>query len=428
MADDPRPGGAAEAVATPGSHGGGGHLARLMTIDVARDPKPTYQALRETGRVQRMEGFAGPAVVATGRTAIDEIFKYPEIYSSALHFGTLGNERPLIPIEYDPPQQRKYRKLINPVFSPQAIERWREPVRELVHELIDGFIDAGEIDFARQFSTPLPSRIFLTLLGLPIEDLPLFLRLKDGIVRPSVLLGLPNNHPDVTALRTATAQEIYAYYNEVLDDRERERRDDLLSHLLDVDVEDGRLTRGELLDICFLFLTAGLDTVSASLETFMAYLADHPERRAELVADPDNIDNVVEELLRYESPVMLVSRFATRDTELGGCPVHQGEQVYAFLGAANLDDEDLEDADQVRFDRSVNRHIAFGGGVHRCLGSHLARMELRVILREWHSRIPHYRIKPGTRLGLSPGVRSLESFPMLLGADTIPVRADKDDV
>ncbi|WP_407661228.1 cytochrome P450 [Frankia nepalensis] len=397
-----------------------------MTVDVARNPKPVYQELQHGGRVQRMDGLNGPAVVATGRAAIDEIFKYPDLYSSAAHFGSLGNVRPLIPIEYDPPEQRKYRKLINPVFAPQAIERWREPVARLVHELIDAFGDSTEIDFARQFSTPLPSQIFLTLLGLPLEDLPTFLRLKDGIVRPSVVLGLPPNHPDVKAHQKATAREIYDYFDRVLDGRAAERPDDLLSHLLDAEVEGAKLTREELLDICFLFLTAGLDTVSASLETFMAYLADHPERRAEVVAAPDNIDNVVEELLRVESPVMLVSRFATADTELGGCPVHEGEQVYAFLGAANLDDQDVPDAAEVRFDRTVNRHLAFGGGVHRCLGSHLARLELRVALREWHARIPHYQIRPGTRLNISPGVRSLDSFPMLLGPPPAQDNTSKD--
>jgi cytochrome P450 len=414
MAEQPGHGGAT-AEAAGGGYGGGSNLVRLMTIDVARDPKPTYQELRVGGRVQRLEGFAGPAIVASGREAIDEIFKYPDVYSSALHFGSLGNVRPLIPIEYDPPEQRKYRKLINPIFSPQTVERWKEPVAQLVHELIDGFGDAEEIDYAKQFSTPLPSQIFLTLLGLPLEDLPTFLRLKDGIVRPGVVLGLPHNRPEVKELQKTTAQEIYAYYNKVLDEREIERQDDLLSHLLDTEVDGEKLTREELLDICFLFLTAGLDTVSASLETFTAYLAEHPEKRAEIVANPDNIDNVVEELLRHESPVMLVSRFATKDTTLGGCPVHKGEQVYAFIGSANLDEQELEDAGEVRFDRKNNRHIAFGGGVHRCLGSHLARMELRIILREWHARIPDYRTKPGVTLDISPGVRSLPSFPLLLG-------------
>jgi cytochrome P450 len=112
---------------------------------------------------------------------------------------------------------------------------------------------------------------------------------------------------------------------------------------------------------------------------------------------------------------MVVSRVASRDTELGGCPVKAGSEVYALIGAANTDDEVFADADSVRFERPANRHIAFGGGIHRCLGSNLARLELRVALREWHARIPHYRIRPGVELDFTPGVRSVDSFPMVLG-------------
>ena len=112
---------------------------------------------------------------------------------------------------------------------------------------------------------------------------------------------------------------------------------------------------------------------------------------------------------------MLVSRIATRDTELGGCPISAGDSVYTFLGSANTDEQEFPDSDVVRWDRDVNRHIAFGGGIHRCLGSNLARLELRVALREWHRRIPDYRIKPGTELAFTPGVRSVDTFPMLLG-------------
>ncbi|MGO9875738.1 MAG: cytochrome P450 [Acidimicrobiia bacterium] len=113
---------------------------------------------------------------------------------------------------------------------------------------------------------------------------------------------------------------------------------------------------------------------------------------------------------------MAVARVATHDTELGGCPVHTGEQIMALVGAANVDDHEFPEAGEVQFDRAANRHLAFGGGIHRCLGSHLARLELRIALREWHRRIPEYRVKPGVALQYTPGIRSLETFPMLLGA------------
>jgi cytochrome P450 len=124
---------------------------------------------------------------------------------------------------------------------------------------------------------------------------------------------------------------------------------------------------------------------------------------------------VVEELLRWETPVMAVPRIATRDDEVDGCPVHTGDQVLALIGAANVDDPEQVEAGELRWDRDANRHLAFGAGIHRCLGSHLARLELRVALREWHRRIPEYHLKPGAQLDHSPGIRSVDAFPMVLG-------------
>jgi len=201
----------------------------------------------------------------------------------------------------------------------------------------------------------------------------------------------------------------------VLDEREVERHDDLLSHFLDAELDGEKLTRTEILDICFLFLIAGLDTVTATLDCMFAFLAQHPEHRRELVANPALIPAAVEELLRWETPVMGVARVAARDTNLGGCPIHQGDQVMVMLGAANTDDTEFDDAETVRFDRESNRHLAFGGGIHRCLGSHLARQELRIALREWHRRIPEYAIADGHTLAYTSGIRSIEYFPMNLG-------------
>jgi cytochrome P450 len=240
--------------------------------------------------------------------------------------------------------------------------------------------------------------------------------MKDGIIRPDHVAGEPRGNPATETLQQETADSIYAYFEAVLDARAGDRRDDLVSHFLDVEIDGERLSREDILDICFLFLIAGLDTVSASLDCFFGYLAQHADQRRTIVERPDLVPSVIEELLRWETPVMAVARVATRDTEIGGCPVHAGDQVMALVGAANVDDEACSDAGEVQFDRAVNRHLAFGGGIHRCLGSHLARLELRIALREWHRRIPEYRVKPGVALEYTPGIRSLESFPMLLGA------------
>lgn len=394
---------------------GGGGVLQVMDPGVTRHPQPTYEQLRRGSPVLRVDGMDGPAVIVSTRADVDDVLSHPSIYSSAMHAGRLGNVRPLIPIEIDPPDQKKFRKLLDPLFAPQRLTHLAEPAARLVNELIDGFADETEVDFAARFSVPFPSQVFLTLLGLPLDELPRFLEMKDGIIRPFHVLGKPMDAPEVRAFQAETARSIYAYFDEVLDQREKERRDDLLSWFLDAEIDGHPLTRENLLDICFLFLTAGLDTVTASLDCFFAYLAEHPQQRAQLVANSAIVPDVVEELLRWETPVMVVSRVATRDTELGGCPIKAGDEIYALLGSANTDEESFAHSDVVSWDRHAKRHIAFGGGIHRCLGSNLARLELRVALREWHSRIPDYRIKPGAELAFTPGVRSVDTFPMLLG-------------
>jgi cytochrome P450 len=210
-----------------------------------------------------------------------------------------------------------------------------------------------------------------------------------------------------------TGDQIYAYFDEAFDERERSPRHDILTEILNAKVDDEQLTREELLDICFLFLLAGLDTVTDSLTCAFLYLAEHPLQRQQIVDDPSIIPGAVEELLRWETPVMTANRICTEDTEVKGCPVKSGDIVSVNLGAANVDTAEFSDAFDVRFDREQNRHLAFGGGVHRCLGSHLARRELRVVLREWHRRIPDYELKPGFEPEYAVGVRSVENLELV---------------
>jgi cytochrome P450 len=287
-----------------------------------------------------------------------------------------------------------------------------ESVSRIVNKLIDAFIDRGELDFAKEFSVPFPSEVFLTLLGLPLSELDRFLTMKDGIIRPDVVTGRPYGSATASEYQQKVADSVYEYFNEVLDEREVTRQDDLLSHFLDAEVEDQRLTRNDILDICFLFLIAGLDTVTATLDCMFSFLSQNPDHRRQLVEDPALIPSAIEELLRWETPVMGVVRASLEDTSLDGCPIKKGDQVMIMLGAANTEEGEFEDAHTVRFDREVNRHIAFGGGIHRCLGSHLARIELRVALREWHRRIPEYSVAPGHTLVYTGGIRSIEHFPM----------------
>ena len=382
-----------------------------MDNDTAANPQPMFKELRDSMPVMPVEGVG---VVVTRKAEIDEVLRHPEIFSSNADAVDLKNKRPMIPLQIDPPDHKKYRKLLDPIFAPRQMALIEGSVAETVNGLIDGFIDRREIDFAKDFSVPFPSQVFLTLFGLPYEELPRFLTMKDGVIRPEVVVGERFNSPAAVAYQQKTADSIYDYFNEILDVRERKREDDILSRFLDAEVEGQKLTREDILDICFLFLIAGLDTVTATLDCMFAYLAAHPDQRRKIVDDPSVIPAAIEELLRWETPVMGIVRVAMEDTEMNGCPIHKGDNVMVMIGSANTDEAELPDADQVRFDREVNRHVAFGGGVHRCLGSHLARQELRVALREWHRRIPDYAVADGHVLQYTGGIRSIDYFPMVL--------------
>jgi cytochrome P450 len=383
-----------------------------MDPEMARCPQPVFREMRAAMRVVPMDG----SVVLGGRAEVDEALRHPEVFSSNMSAVDLQNIRPLIPLQIDPPDHKKYRKILDPLFAPQRMAEIEAPVVELVNDLIDGFGDRTAINFATEFSTRFPTQVFLTLLGLPLEDLPTFLAMKDGIIRPNHVVGTAFGSDEAITFQKATADSIYEYFEGVLDERQREPQEDLLSRFLVTEVDGHQLTRHEILDICFLLLIAGLDTVTATLDCMYAFLADHPDHRRQLVDDPAIIPSAVEEMLRWETPVMGIVRAAVADAEIGGCPIAKGDHVIALLGSANTDEEAVEDADQVRFDREVNRHIAFGGGIHRCLGSHLARLELRVALREWHRRIPEYSVTDGVTLDYTAGIRSIDDFPMTLAA------------
>jgi len=382
-------------------------LMSLMGPEVSADPRPMYQALRDATPVLRLDG--GMVIVST-RATVEEVFRSPDVFSSNMSAADLGNIRPLIPLQIDPPDHVLYRRLLDPLFAPRQMAKLEPEIAALAHRLIDRFVDEPGCDLVSTFTIPLPSEVFLTMFGLPLEELDTFLTMKDGIIRPA---GETMAEQDV--VRKATAASIYEYFGEILEKRRVDPRDDLLTGFLTAEVDGRQLTGDEIADICFLLMIAGLDTVTATLDCFFSYLARTPGHRRRVVDDPDTIPAVVEELLRFETPVAGVPRIAVKDIELGGVQVSDGDQVMVVLGAANTDDAEFAHAQAVDFGRETNRHLAFGGGVHRCLGSHLARLELRVALREFHSRIPSYHLAPGAELEYSPGIRSLTSLPLVFG-------------
>jgi cytochrome P450 len=316
----------------------------------------------------------------------------------------------MIPQQIDPPAQTRYRKILDPLFSRKRMAVIEPDVRSQARALIDKFADLGECEFDRDFAIPLPCTAFLSLLGLPQADLDFFLELKNGIIRPKVD---PGDLEAAGAARAASGRQIYAYFEKVLDERAAQPRDDLLSYFLQARIKGDKLSRNEVLDICFLFLLAGLDTVTATLGCSMAYLAANPEQQQRIVANPDLIPGAVEELLRWETPVMMVPRVVKQDVTVHDFAIKKGEVVTLLLGASNTDESEFPDPERVDFARERNRHIAFGAGAHRCLGSHLARMELQVALEEWHGRIPTYAVKPGETPRYTPGIREVQYLPLV---------------
>jgi cytochrome P450 len=389
--------------------------ARLDEFMRARadDPRAYYQQLRARCPVDFDEHRDGPA--ALRRADVESVLRDTELWSNETT-PIMGSAEPVIPLGVDPPQHSIYRRVLDPLFSPKRMKALEPAVTEHVNAMIDAFVDDGACDFSAAVAVPLPCLTFLTLLGLPAEELDDMVRWKDIMIRPEIVAG---NREAGQELQARTVGEIYQRFAQELAARREQPRDDLMSFLLTTDVEGGRkLTESEVLRILFLLLAAGLDTVTISLECILNYLVEHPEARQMLVDDPDSMDGLIEELLRWESPVMgAAARRATRDTELSGCPIPAGTLVLPSLAAANLD-PDVPGSQQVDLRRRDKSHLAFGGGPHRCLGSHLARMELRVVLREWHRRIPEYRLAPDVTVEWTPSsLRGIDSLPLVWDVD-----------
>jgi cytochrome P450 len=386
-------------------------MAMGAMYDLA-DPQPRYmQLLEQGGFVQATEGMA----LSFNRANTDYVLRHADEFSSRVEM-SLGNVRPLIPLNVDPPMHSKYRKLLDPLFAPRRMDEQEADITRRVNGFIDAFIDRGECNFTEEFAELFPSSVFLGLMGLPEDEMRMFLRMRDGILHAEKLDEKASVDMEARfAVMTAAGQEVYEYFGNLIDERTKSPADDIISRFLAAEIDGERLTRDDILDICFLFLIAGLDTVSDTLTCSYAFLATHPAHRQMIVDDPSIIPTAVEELLRWESPVPSgVPRRATCPVELpSGAHVDADTMVLPSYGAANVDPAFFDDPMDVRFDRENNPHIAFGGGVHRCLGSHLARRELRVTLREWHRRIPDYRIKPGhEQLEYPPGLRHVKDLTL----------------
>jgi cytochrome P450 len=368
-----------------------------------------YQIMRDAGPVVR---DAHGAFLITEAAAASYALRHPELFSSKKAFDSLGSPIPIVPVAADPPEHTRYRRLLRPFFSARGVARWLPVVRELAVELIDNVAGQGRCDLVADLALPLPAQVFLTLFGLPPQDRDRLIAWKDAVLGA---VGISGAEPASDA-NIALAAELYEYLVGHIAERREKRGDDILSQLA-ADTSEQRMTDEEILGLSFLFVLAGLDTVTSALSTAFATLAGQPELRRQIVKDPSVIPAAVEELLRADGPVVTVPRVATRDVELAGQLIPAGAYVAVAIGAANHDTVEYADPDTVDFGRDTH-NLAFGGGPHGCLGAHLARMEMRVAIEEWHRRIPDYQIAPGASVSAGWPAALIGLDSLLLVFDT----------
>ncbi|MDT2008503.1 cytochrome P450 [Rhodococcus opacus] len=359
-------------------------------------PKDMFQehaaVLRDLGPVVYSTAHGGHWIV-TRYQEIHQVLRDPETFSSYPNNLVNAGQGKFIPIELDPPEHTFYRQALQPLFSPKRMKDLEPLIREVINELIDGFAAKGSAEFISEFAHELPTRVFLALMGWPLEDAEMFTETTD-----IALQGIPGGSEEESAkAREDAANRIFGYFGAIVAQvRAGEGGPDSLTAQIintPIEMEDGvrLLTDEELYRMFFLLLIAGLHTVQGSLAWGIIHLANNTQQREELVDDPDAIPAAVEEILRIEAAV-IAGRRATKDVELGGVTISEGEQLIVLLCSANRDGAEFEAPDELKIDRSPNRHLSFGAGPHRCIGSHLARIELKLAMEEIHRRIPDYSL------------------------------------
>jgi cytochrome P450 len=382
----------------------------VMDPAYIEDPFTIWDKLRVTCPVAHTDRRGGAWLLTT----YDDVTKAAHDIErfSSLEVGVIGAEEgapdPLLPyglppISSDPPLHTWTRRLLLPWFSHTRIEEYEILTRDICRRQIDAFIAEGHADAAVDYAQQIPVRIIATILGVPATLSDTF----TGWVRDVLEFA------DEKDRAKSGGDAIVTYMIEQLELRKKDPQDDLISELAHTTHAGEAIEDGVILGMAGLVLIAGIDTTWSAIGSSLWHLAQHPEDAARLVAEPELMDSAVEEFLRVYAPVTM-ARMVTLDTEFHGCPMHEGDKVLMNFPAANRDPEAFERADEVVLDRAHNRHVAFGSGIHRCAGSNLARMELKVALEEWLRRIPEFHLAEGARVTWAGGqVRGPRSLPVV---------------
>lgn len=350
-----------------------------LVVAALDDPFPVLAEARERCPVVHSAEYEGFWALF-GYDDVSTVAKDPARFSSAqgITIPHHGFPMSLPPIETDPPQHMQLRGPLLDRFSSKAVARLEPVLRESAVELIRAFAGRGEADLAQELTVPFPGIAVSHLLAIPEEDRARCHEWTTALIRE------PEN---MEAISSA-----FAYFYELYVDRSANRRDDIPSLILDLTVDGRSLTEQEFLCFMSTLVMAGLDTTANAAANMLKLLTEQPALRAELIAEPGRTVLAVEEMLRFITPLPALARVTTEPVELNGVAIPAGERVQMVFAAANHDPAEFECPEEVRFDRTPNRHLSFGAGPHRCLGAHLARLELRVLLEEVLRLIPDYEV------------------------------------
>jgi len=372
-------------------------------LPMAADRGVGWKTVRDAGRVV----FIGGWYYLSHRDDVLAALRNPELFSSKKAFDVLGAPLPLVPISFDPPEHTRFRKILQPFFSPHTLNEMLPSLQKQAIDIVDDIATKGECEVVADLAIPYPSQVFLTLFGLPLEDRDRLIAWKDSVIALA-------ESPTLEGADLTPAMELLTYVSEAINERRANPGPDILSQVL---TGEDALDDTEVMGLSFLFVLAGLDTVTAAMSTALLELARNPELRAALREDPEQIDVFVEEIVRLEPPAPMLPRVTTAEVTIGDITLPADTQVRLCIAAINRDDSDATSTNDVVMDGKVHRHWGFGGGPHRCLGSHLARMELTLVLDEWLKRIPEFSVETGyePHIVFPAQTFALERLPLKLG-------------
>jgi cytochrome P450 len=356
------------------------HLPRLeySQLPMSADRGVGWKTLRDAGPVVFMNGH----YYLTRREDVLAALRNPKVFSSRLALQPPGSPLPVVPLAFDPPEHTRYRKILQPYFSPQGLSKSRPVLQRHATEMIAALADRGKCEAMADFARLYPFQVFLDLYGLPLEDLHRIIAWKDIIVADKPYL----NKDDL-----AKAHELLDYLHDAIQQRRQNPGTDMLSRVM---TGEGNFTDLELLGMSHLLILAGLDTVTAAIGFSLFELARRPQLRDQLRDNPRQIRVFIEEIVRLEPSAPVAPRVTTQTVTVGGMMLPAGTPVRLCMAAVNRDDSDAMSTDDLVMDGKVHRHWGFGGGPHRCLGSHLARIELTIIVAEWLKQIPDFELPP----------------------------------